>query len=85
MRERYAAPGRMILGSDSHTRYGAYGCMAIGEGGPELARQLLRKTYDIAYPNIIAAIRMAWAMVPSRPWGAAEGVKRPFCQRTGVV
>ena len=54
MRERYAAPGRMILGSDSHTRYGAYGCMAIGEGGPELARQLLRKTYDIAYPKIIA-------------------------------
>ena len=50
MRERYAAPGAMILGSDSHTRYGAYGCMAIGEGGPELARQLLRKTYDIAYP-----------------------------------
>ncbi len=54
MRERYAAPGRMILGSDSHTRYGAYGCMAIGEGGPELARQLLRKTYDIAYPKVIA-------------------------------
>ena len=54
MRERYAAPGRMILGSDSHTRYGAYGCMAIGEGGPELARQLLRKTYDIACPRIIA-------------------------------
>ena len=54
MRERYAAPGKMILGSDSHTRYGAYGCMAVGEGGPELARQLLRKTYDIAYPKIIA-------------------------------
>ncbi len=54
MRERYAAPGRMILGSDSHTRYGAYGCMAIGEGGPELARQLLSKTYDIAYPKVIA-------------------------------
>ncbi len=54
MRERYAAPGKMILGSDSHTRYGAYGCMAIGEGGPELARQLLEKTYDIAYPPIIA-------------------------------
>ncbi|MDE6841385.1 MAG: hydratase [Oscillospiraceae bacterium] len=54
MRERYAAPGSMILGSDSHTRYGAYGCMAIGEGGPELARQLLRKTYDIAYPRVIA-------------------------------
>ncbi len=54
MRERYAAPGRMLLGSDSHTRYGAYGCMAIGEGGPELARQLLKKTYDIAYPKVIA-------------------------------
>ncbi len=54
MRERYAAPGRMILGSDSHTRYGAYGCMGVGEGGPELARQLLRKTYDIAFPKIIA-------------------------------
>lgn len=54
MRERYAAPGRMILGSDSHTRYGAYGCMAIGEGGPELARQLLNKTYDISYPPVIA-------------------------------
>ncbi len=54
MRERYAAPGKMILGSDSHTRYGAYGCMGVGEGGPELARQLLRKTYDIAWPKIIA-------------------------------
>ncbi len=54
MRERYAAPGRMILGSDSHTRYGAFGCMAIGEGGPELARQLLEKTYDISYPSVIA-------------------------------
>ena len=54
MRERYAAPGKMILGSDSHTRYGAYGTMAIGEGGPELARQLLKKTYNIAYPKVIA-------------------------------
>ena len=54
MRERYAAPGSMILGSDSHTRYGAYGCMAVGEGGPELARQLLKKTYDIAYPRVVA-------------------------------
>ena len=47
-------PGRMILGSDSHTRYGAYGTMAIGEGGPELARQLLSKTYNIPYPKVIA-------------------------------
>ena len=54
MRERYAAPGRMILGSDSHTRYGAFGTMAVGEGGPELARQLLCKTYDIAYPKVMA-------------------------------
>ena len=54
MRERYAAPGKMILGSDSHTRYGAYGCLAIGEGGPELARQLLGRTYDIARPKVIA-------------------------------
>ncbi len=54
MRERYAASGRMILGSDSHTRYGAYGCMGIGEGGPELARQLLRKDYNISYPKVIA-------------------------------
>ena len=54
MRERYAAPGKMILGSDSHTRYGAYGCMAVGEGGPELARQLLSKTYDLARPPVVA-------------------------------
>ncbi len=54
MRERYAAPGMMLLGSDSHTRYGPYGAMAVGEGGPELARQLLGKTYDIAYPPVIA-------------------------------
>ena len=63
MRERYAAPGRMILGSDSHTRYGAYGTMAIGEGGPELARQLLQKTYDIAYPKV-AAIYLTGAPRP---------------------
>ena len=69
MRERYAAPGRMILGSDSHTRYGAYGCMAVGEGGPELARQLLRKTYNIAYPKVIAPARPDPAWAPRmRPW-----------------
>ena len=54
MRERYAGSGKMILGSDSHTRYGAFGTMAIGEGGPELVKQLLNKTYDIAYPRVIA-------------------------------
>ncbi len=54
MRERYAGGGRMILGSDSHTRYGAFGTMAMGEGGPELVKQLLNRTYDIAYPRVIA-------------------------------
>ena len=53
MREMYAGGGRMILGSDSHTRYGAYGTMAIGEGGPELVKQLLNKTYDITYPRVV--------------------------------
>ena len=46
MREMMAAPGKMILGSDSHTRYGALGCMGVGEGGPELVKQLLKKTWD---------------------------------------
>lgn len=63
MRERYAAPGKMILGSDSHTRYGAYGTMAIGEGGPELARQLLKKTYNISYPRVIA-VYLTGAPIP---------------------
>ena len=54
MRERYAGGGKMIIGSDSHTRYGAFGTMAIGEGGPELVKQLLKKTYDIAYPRVVA-------------------------------
>lgn len=54
MREMYAGGGRMILGSDSHTRYGAYGTIAIGEGGPELVKQLLQKTYDIKYPQVVA-------------------------------
>lgn len=54
MRENFAAPGKMILGSDSHTRYGAIGTMAIGEGGPELVKQILNRTYDIEYPKVIA-------------------------------
>ncbi len=53
MRERYAGCGRMIIGSDSHTRYGAYGTMAIGEGGPELVKQLLGRTYDIDMPPVV--------------------------------
>ncbi len=54
MREMFAGCGKMILGSDSHTRYGALGTMAIGEGGPELVKQILKKTYDIDMPKIIA-------------------------------
>jgi aconitate hydratase len=53
MRERYAGCGKMIIGSDSHTRYGAYGTMAIGEGGPELVKQLLGRTYDIDMPPVV--------------------------------
>ena len=53
-REMLAGGGKMILGSDSHTRYGALGTMAMGEGGPELVKQLLCKTYDIKMPGVVA-------------------------------
>ena len=53
-REMLAAGGKMILGSDSHTRYGALGTMAMGEGGPELVKQLLSQTYDINMPSVVA-------------------------------
>ena len=54
MREAFAGCGKMILGTDSHTRYGALGTMAVGEGGGELVKQLLRDTYDVAYPGVVA-------------------------------
>ena len=54
MREAFAGCGKMILGSDSHTRYGALGTMAIGEGGGELVKQLLEDTYDVNRPQVIA-------------------------------
>ena len=53
-REQMAEGGAMILGSDSHTRYGALGTMAVGEGGPELVKQLLGRTYDIRRPEVVA-------------------------------
>ncbi|MDO5535953.1 MAG: hydratase, partial [Desulfovibrionaceae bacterium] len=62
-REMLAGCGRMILGSDSHTRYGALGCMAIGEGGPELVKQLLRRTYDIPKPGVV----LIWLENAPRP------------------
>ena len=52
-REQMAACGNMILGSDSHTRYGALGTMAVGEGGPELAKQLLKNTWDAPMPEVV--------------------------------
>ena len=52
-REMLAGGGKMILGSDSHTRYGALGTMAMGEGGPELVKQLLNQTYDIRMPEVV--------------------------------
>ena len=54
MRETMAGGGKMILGSDSHTRYGALGTMAVGEGGGELVKQILEQTWDIEYPEVIA-------------------------------
>ena len=63
MREMYAGCGKMILGSDSHTRYGALGTMAIGEGGGELAKQLLNRTYDVACPGVVA-VHLTGAPVP---------------------
>ncbi len=54
VREMMTGCGSMILGSDSHTRYGALGTMGIGEGGPEIVKQLLRKTYDVSKPDVIA-------------------------------
>ena len=62
-REMLTGGGKMILGSDSHTRYGALGTMAIGEGGPELVKQLLRQTYDIDRPEVIA-VHLTGAPVP---------------------
>ncbi len=62
-REMLAECGKMILGSDSHTRYGALGTMAMGEGGPELVKQLLGRTYDIPMPDVVA-VYLTGAPVP---------------------
>ena len=62
-REMLAGGGKMILGSDSHTRYGALGTMAMGEGGPELVKQLLSKTYDTNMPGVVG-VYMTGAPIP---------------------
>lgn len=56
VRETMAGCGKMILASDSHTRYGALGAMGVGEGGPEIVKQLLERTYDLAYPEVVAVV-----------------------------
>ncbi len=53
-REMVAAPGRMVMGSDSHTRYGALGCLGVGEGGGELVKQILGRTWNVDFPEIVA-------------------------------
>ena len=72
----WQAAARMILGSDSHTRYGALGTMAIGEGGGELVKQLLCDTYDIAYPGVVAIYLRRQAAAGCRPAGYCTGNHR---------
>ena len=73
-REMLAGGGKMILGSDSHTRYGALGTMAVGEGGPELVKQLLNKTYDIDMPDIVGIYLTGKPMVGVGPQDVALAI-----------
>ena len=77
-----AGGGKMILGSDSHTRYGALGTMAMGEGGPELVKQLLNQTYDIRMPEVVGVLSDRQA--GKRRWSAGRcsgDYRRCFCKR----
>ena len=85
---RFAGCGKMILGSDSHTRYGALGTMAIGEGGGELAKQLLGRTYDVARPGVVAVCLTGALPAGVRPprCGHCTGgraVQERLCQEQG--
>jgi len=73
-REMMAGGGKMILGSDSHTRYGALGTMAIGEGGPELVKQLLSQTYDINMPGIVGVYLTGTPMAGVGPQDVALAI-----------
>ncbi len=73
MREMQAGCGKMILGTDSHTRYGALGTMAIGEGGGELVKQLLRDTYDVAYPRVVAVSHTRYGALGTMAIGEGGG------------
>ena len=84
MREMYAGCGKMILGSDSHTRYGALGTMAVGEGGGELAKQLLGDTWDNPYPEIVAV----YLNGKPNPWVGPHDIALSICRavfRNGYV
>jgi aconitate hydratase len=78
MREAWAGCGKMILGSDSHTRYGALGTLGVGEGGGELVKQLLSQSYDMAYPRVIAV----YLEGKPQPW---TGPMDAACQLIGAV
>ncbi len=85
MREMMSGCGKMILGSDSHTRYGALGTLAIGEGGGELAKQLLNKTYDVAYPEVVGVYLTGKPAVGVGPMDVALAIigavfKNEFCK-----
>ena len=73
-REMLAEGGAMILGSDSHTRYGALGTMAVGEGGPELVKQLLNKTYDIDMPGVVGVYLTGTPMIGVGPQDVALAI-----------
>ncbi len=73
-REMLAEGGAMILGSDSHTRYGALGTMAVGEGGPELVKQLLNKTYDIDMPGVVGVYLTGTPMTGVGPQDVALAI-----------
>ena len=73
-REMLSGGGKMILGSDSHTRYGALGTMAMGEGGPELVKQLLNKTYDIKMPGVVGIYLDGEPSVGVGPQGVALAI-----------
>ena len=73
-REMLSGGGKMILGSDSHTRYGALGTMAVGEGGPELVKQLLNKTYDIKMPGVVGVYLTGKPMVGVGPQDVALAI-----------
>ncbi len=76
VREMMTGCGKMILGSDSHTRYGALGCMGVGEGGPELVKQLLSRTWDIARPNVVGVELVGTPRPGRRSAGRGAGPHR---------